>query len=97
MLSTRHDVALVDARNKNNNESIRIQKIKIDYNSGKAGIDQSDQLSSYSKPVRKSLTWRHKVVTDILLRISVVNTLLLVYNMSTSHTKLKVTVSQSID
>ncbi|XP_015375256.1 PREDICTED: piggyBac transposable element-derived protein 4-like [Diuraphis noxia] len=42
---------------------------KHDYNAGKAGIDLSDQLSSYSSPVRKSIRWYHKVATEVLLKI----------------------------
>ncbi|KAE9523290.1 hypothetical protein AGLY_016238 [Aphis glycines] len=36
-----------------------------------AGIDLSDQLSSYSSPVRKSIRWYHKVATEILLGTAV--------------------------
>ena len=55
MLSTRHNITLVDTGKKKNrnNETIMKPKIIVDYNSGKAGIDLSDQLSSYSSPVGK--------------------------------------------
>jgi len=43
------------------------------YNAGKAGIDLSDQLASYSSPVRKNIRWYHKVMTEIVLNTSVIN------------------------
>jgi len=62
-------------------EPVLKPKIILDYNAGKAGIDLSDQLSSYSSPVRKSIRWYHKVATKVLLGTSVVNALI-VYNMN---------------
>ncbi|XP_050063343.1 piggyBac transposable element-derived protein 4-like [Aphis gossypii] len=56
----------------------------------KAGIDLSDQLSSYSSPVRKSIRWYHKVATEILLGTAVVNALI-VHNLNTPQNKLKIT------
>jgi len=68
MLSTKHGIEMIDTGKRNrNNVSILKPKIIIDYNSGKAGIDLSDQLSSYSSPIRKSIRWYHKVATEILL------------------------------
>jgi len=65
-------------------------KIIVDYISGKAGIDLSGQLSSYSSPVRKSIRWYHKVATEILLGTAVVNALI-IHNLNTPHNKLKIT------
>lgn len=91
MLSTRHDISMVDTGKKNRkNESVLKPKIIIDYNAGKAGIDLSDQLSSYSSPVRKSIRWYHKVATEVLLGTAVVNALI-VYNLNTPQNKLKMT------
>lgn len=91
MLSTRHDISMIDTGKKNRkNESIVKPKIIIDYNAGKAGIDLSDQLSSYSSPVRKSIRWYHKVATEVLLGTAVVNALI-VYNLNTPQNKLKIT------
>lgn len=91
MLSTRHNITMADTGKKNrNNETIMKPKIIIDYNSGKAGIDLSDQLSSYSSPVRKSIRWYHKVATEILLGTAVVNALI-VHNLNTPQNKLKIT------
>lgn len=81
MLSTKHGIEMIDTGKKNrNDEPILKPQIIIDYNSGKAGIDLSDQLSSYNSPIRKSIRWYHKVATEILLGTSVVNAFI-VYNM----------------
>lgn len=69
-----------------NNEPIFKPKIISDYNAGKAGIDLSDQYSSYSSPIRKSIRWYHKVVTEILLGTSVVNAFI-VYKIHTGNNK----------
>ncbi|XP_050064194.1 uncharacterized protein LOC126553041, partial [Aphis gossypii] len=68
MLSTKHGIEIIDTGKKNrNDEPILKLQIIIDYNSGKAGIDLSDQLSSYNSPIRKSIRWYHKVATEIIL------------------------------
>lgn len=69
-------------------------EIIISYNNGKAGIDLSDQLSSYSIAVRKSIRWYHKVATEILLGTAVVNALI-VYNKMHER-KLKITQFREI-
>ncbi|KAE9536159.1 hypothetical protein AGLY_007382 [Aphis glycines] len=77
----KHDIEMIDTGKKNrNDEPILKPQIIIDYNSGKAGIDLSDQLSSYNSPIRKSIRWCHKVATEILLGTSVFNAFI-VYNM----------------
>ncbi|CAI6351009.1 unnamed protein product [Macrosiphum euphorbiae] len=82
MMSTKHNINMVETGKKNRkNEPILKPQIILDYNAGKAGIDLSDQLSSYSSPVRKSIRWYHKVATEVLLGTSVVNALI-VYNMN---------------
>jgi len=56
MLSTKHGIEMIDTGKKNrNDEPILKPQIIIDYNSGKAGIDLSDQLPSYNSPIRKSI------------------------------------------
>ncbi|XP_025194347.1 piggyBac transposable element-derived protein 4-like [Melanaphis sacchari] len=60
MLSTRHGIDMIDMGKKNRiNENVVKPEIIISYNKGKAGIDLSDQLSSYSTAVRKSIRWYH--------------------------------------
>jgi len=91
MLSTKHNIDMIDTgKNNKKKESIVKPKIIVDYNSGKAGIDLSDQLSSYSTAVRKSIRWYHKVATEILFGTAVVNALI-VYNTINSDKKIKIT------
>lgn len=73
-LSTCHTLEIVNTGKKNRKkEDIYKPSLIMDYNKGKSGIDLSDQLSSYSTPVRKSLRWYHKVATEILLGTAMVN------------------------
>lgn len=51
----------------------------IEYNSVKSYIDVSDQISSYSNPVRRSIKWYRKVGIEIFASTCVVNALIL-YN-----------------
>lgn len=91
ILSTRHTINMVDTGKKNKkNEAIIKPQMIIDYNAGKAGIDLSDQLSSYSTSVRKSIRWYHKVATEILFGTSIVNALI-VYNTINPDKKMKIT------
>lgn len=91
MLSTCHNLNMVDTGKKNRkNEAVVKPIIIIDYNTGKAGIDLSDQLSSYSSPVRKSIRWYHKVATEIILGTSVVNAFI-IYNTKTPQNKMSIT------
>jgi archaellin len=81
---------IVDTGKKNRRkESILKPEVILYYNAGKAGIDLSDQLASYSTPVRKSIRWYHKVMTEILLNTCVISTKIL-YNMKHSNSKLTV-------
>ncbi|XP_008189997.1 uncharacterized protein LOC103311934 [Acyrthosiphon pisum] len=52
-------------------------------------IDLSDQMSSYSNPLRRSQKWYRKVALDALLNISVVNALVLFRAVTSS--KLSIT------
>lgn len=47
----------------------------VEYNSVKSYIDVSDQISSYSNPVRRSVKWYRKVGIELLTGTSVVNAL----------------------
>lgn len=90
LLSTRHNLNILDTGKKNRQkESILKPEVILYYNAGKAGIDLSDQLASYSTPVRKSIRWYHKVMTEILLNTCVINAQIL-YNMKHSNSKLTV-------
>ncbi|XP_050518285.1 piggyBac transposable element-derived protein 4-like [Diabrotica virgifera virgifera] len=70
MLTTKHDETLVEVPG-------RINKFKpkavVDYNKAKTFIDLSDQMSSYSTSVRRSLKWYRKVAVELITGTCVVN------------------------
>ncbi|XP_029054531.2 piggyBac transposable element-derived protein 4-like [Osmia bicornis bicornis] len=45
----------------------------IAYNTGKSGIDRSDQMASYATTIRKSIKWYRKLAIHFLIGTSVVN------------------------
>ncbi|KAJ8931030.1 hypothetical protein NQ314_016108 [Rhamnusium bicolor] len=51
----------------------------IAYNSAKSFIDVSNQMSSYSSAIRRSIKWYRKVAVEVILGTSVINSLYL-YN-----------------
>ena len=80
MLSTKHDLEMVDTGRKNRcNEAVMKPEIVMSYNKGKQGIDILDQMSSYFTPLRKTIRWYHKIGFEFLLNTAVVNALI-IYN-----------------
>ena len=78
MLSTKHNLTENHTGKKNrNNEEIKKPQMIIDYNTGKQGIDLSDQMASYFSPLRKTIRWYHKIGFEYLLNTAVVNSLIL--------------------
>ncbi|XP_067128135.1 piggyBac transposable element-derived protein 4-like [Centruroides vittatus] len=74
MLSTKHTTEMTSTGKRNyKQEEILKPKIVQDYNIGKTGIDLSDQYSSYSSAVRKSVKWYHKVAMELIFGTTVVN------------------------
>jgi hypothetical protein len=57
-----------------------------DYNTGKSYIDRSDQMSSYSTPLKKTVKWYRKVAFDILLSTSMINALSLFKSVTGNST-----------
>uniref|UniRef100_A0A182YRA8 PiggyBac transposable element-derived protein domain-containing protein n=1 Tax=Anopheles stephensi TaxID=30069 RepID=A0A182YRA8_ANOST len=45
----------------------------IKYNIGKSGIDKSDQMTSYTANIRKSIKWYRKLAMHLLLGTTIVN------------------------
>lgn len=72
MLSTKDVGDMVDVQLKRN-KIVQKPKVVVKYNKGKSAIDLSDQLASYSSPLRKSLKWFRKVAFDALFNVSLVN------------------------
>ena len=56
-----------------NVDTVTKQEAVVYYNSGKQGIDISDQLASYHTSVRKSVRWYHKVAEELIFGTAVVN------------------------
>lgn len=92
MLSTKHNSEMISIDHRG--KCIEKPKVVIDYNLGKSPIDLSDQLSSYSNPLRRSIKWYRKVVLDTLLNIGVVNSLVLFNKVTNS--KMKITAFRTI-
>jgi len=92
MLSTKHNSEMISIDHRG--KYIEKPKVVIDYNLGKSPIDLSDQLSSYSNPLRRSIKWYKKVVLDSLLNIGVVNSLVLFNKVTNS--KMTITTFQTI-
>lgn len=63
------DMIEVPARN----EAKMKPKPVAEYNCAKSFIDLSDQMSSYSTSLRRSLKWDKKVTVEMLLGASIVN------------------------
>lgn len=82
ILSTKHDDEMVE-RNRT-----RIPKVIIDYNQGKSSVDLSDQMGSYSNPLRRSVKWYRKIAFELLLTTSMVNAFTLYKNVTESNIKI---------
>lgn len=92
MLSTYHNLTITNTGKKDRKkEDIKKPISIIDYNNGKAGIDLSDQLSSYSTPVRKSIRWYHKVAAEFLFGTTVVNAFVLYRKLNPEKKKFTIT------
>ncbi|GBP44034.1 PiggyBac transposable element-derived protein 4 [Eumeta japonica] len=61
-------------------------KMILEYNTGKKGIDLSDEVTSYYSPIRKSLSWYKKVALDVLFGVAVINSVYL-YNKINLNSK----------
>lgn len=78
VLSTTHSLEIVNTGKRNRyKEEVLKPQIIIDYNRGKSGIDLSDQYSSYSTVVRRSIKWYHKVAMELIFGTAVVNSFII--------------------
>ncbi|KAE9526178.1 hypothetical protein AGLY_013809 [Aphis glycines] len=82
MISSKHDSALTKLKIRG--KTVHKPTVVVDYNVGKTSIDLSDQMTSYSNPLRRSQKWYRKVALDALLNISVVNALVLFQKVTSS-------------
>lgn len=74
LLTTKHTDETIEIRRRTG-DIIKKPLAVEDYNAGKSFIDRSDQMASYSSPLKRSIKWYRKVAFDILLSTSVVNAL----------------------
>lgn len=93
----KRDVLVLSTKHSNEMENVTTRtgasckpKIIIDYNKGKTPIDLSDQMSSYSSPLRRTLKWYRKLAFDLLLNTAVVNALHMY--QSVTGTKISITM-----
>ncbi|KAJ8878480.1 hypothetical protein PR048_019058, partial [Dryococelus australis] len=65
-----------------NNRGTQVLKpwVVVEYNKAKSFIDLSDQMSSYSTTLRRTIKWYHKIVFEILFGTAIVNAFVL-YNI----------------
>jgi len=82
MISTKHISEVVEHAVRG--KIVKKPKVVMDYNSGKTSIDLSDQMCSYSNPLRHSTKWYRKVALDALLNIAVVNSMVLFDTITSS-------------
>jgi len=87
MLSTKHLDTTTSITKRN--QTINKPDMVIEYNQGKSFIDRSDQMTSYSTPLRRSLKWYRKVAFDILLGTCLTNALSLYCTVN--NKKIKIT------
>ncbi|CAG5051487.1 unnamed protein product [Parnassius apollo] len=71
ILSTKHSDKMSTIAKKG--KQITKPKVILDYNKSKGSVDMSDQMSSYSSPLRKTIKWYRKLGIEILLNTAVVN------------------------
>lgn len=75
MLSTKHSTEFATTTKKR--KSITKPKVVLDYNKAKAAVDMSDQMTSYSSPLRKTVKWYKKLAIELILNTSVVNSFIM--------------------
>ncbi|XP_054259986.1 piggyBac transposable element-derived protein 4-like [Macrosteles quadrilineatus] len=74
IMSTKHTNVYEDTGKRSRNGTpILKPQVVVHYHKAKMGIDLSDQMSSYSSAVRKSMRWYHKIAEEMLLGTAVVN------------------------
>lgn len=71
MLSTKHSDRMSTITKKG--KQVTKPKMFFDYNKSKGSVDMSDQMSSYSSPLRKTIKWYRKLGIEILLNTAIVN------------------------
>ncbi|KAL4153253.1 hypothetical protein QTP88_001086 [Uroleucon formosanum] len=73
LITTKHSDQIIEIQKRDT--IIKKPLVVEDYNTGKSYIDRSDQMSSYSSPLKKTIKWYKKMAFDILLSTATVNAL----------------------
>lgn len=71
MLSTKHSAEFATIIKKG--KPVTKPKVVFEYNKAKAAVDMSDQMSSYSSPLRKTVKWYRKLAIELVMNIAMVN------------------------
>ncbi|CAK1584313.1 unnamed protein product [Parnassius mnemosyne] len=71
MLSTKHSKGFTTVVKKG--RVIRKPKVIVAYNKAKGSVDISDQMTSYSSPLRKTVKWYKKLAIELVLNTALVN------------------------
>lgn len=88
-LSTKHDLEKVETgKASRSGERVRKPAAILEYNTGKQGIDLSDQMASYFTPLRRTIRWYHKVAFEVLLNTAVVNSWIIYNKFSNKKTQI---------
>lgn len=64
---------------------------KLDYDKGKCSVDKSDQMSSYSTCMRKTIKWYRKVIIELVWGTSLVNAHFLLLKNNISNQNMSIT------
>jgi len=64
-------------------------KVIIDYNTGKCGIDKSDQMASYACVNRRGVKWYRKVAIELITGMAMINACIIFKELTMS----KITVT----
>jgi hypothetical protein len=84
MISTKHNSDVVEVSNKFG-KKVNKPAMVLEYNKWKAAIDTSDQMSSYSTSLRRTVKWYHKIAIECLFGTTLVNALILFNKTQTTR------------
>lgn len=71
MLSTKHSKGTSTVIKKG--RTVRKPRMILAYNKAKGSVDMSDQMTSYSSPLRKTVRWYKKLAIELILNTALVN------------------------
>lgn len=86
MLSTKHSDSTVEIMKRG--KTISKPQVVMDYNDGKSSVDQSDQMTSYQTPLRKTIRWYKKLGIELILNTAVVNAWIMFKQVKQSKMKM---------